>query len=74
MFDDIQIVKVEDGDANSSDMVGRGTVKVTLQRGNELVSCDGILIFDPDEVDDGIFEEWVELALDGEEGYEHWLA
>jgi hypothetical protein len=43
---------------------------VTLQRGNEIASCTGIMLWD-DEILEmcDLFEEWVEYALEGEEGY-----
>ena len=45
----------------------------TLQRGNEFVNCDEVLIMETDEeflVD--TFEEWKDCALAGEEGYTYW--
>ena len=47
------------------------TSTVTLKRGNEYVRCEDILIWE--ECNKEIaFEEWKELALDGEEGVEYW--
>ena len=47
----------------------------TLQRGNEFVYCDEVLILETDEEElFYVFEDWKQAALDGEEGYEYWTA
>ena len=47
----------------------------TLQRGNEFVYCDEVLIMEADEEElFYVFEDWKQAALDGEEGYEYWTA
>lgn len=49
-----------------------GNAGYTLQRGNEIVSCDDVMIM---ELDDEFlvetFEDWKQAALEGEEGYEY---
>lgn len=69
----LTIVQVEE--VNST--VNGTTVKVTLRRdsdiGFEYVSCDDILIFDEDSIDEAVFEEWKEMAEAGEEGYTYEL-
>jgi hypothetical protein len=42
-----------------------------LQKGNEFVSCNGVLYFEEDELED-MFEQWCECAGEGEEGFEYW--
>lgn len=65
----VEVVSVEDAGFYSDAYTSGSTVKVTLQRGDEIVSCDGILIFEEEQVDSDLFDEWKELALAGEEGY-----
>jgi hypothetical protein len=48
--------------------ISGSTVNVTLQRGGDFVSCDGILIFEEADIED-YFDEWAECAVAGEEGY-----
>jgi len=52
-------------DANTSG----STVKVTLKRGEDFATCDGILIWDEELADSDTFDEWVACAKAGEEGY-----
>lgn len=73
----VEIVEIEDGDYFVGSTTQGGTVNVTLRRGDAFVRCEGILIFeeeDFDEVADEIFEEWMEDAKAGEEGYTTWVA
>ena len=49
-------------------------VDVTLQMGNEIVRCTEIMLFDPSEVDEGLFDEWKSYALDSTEGYTYEVA
>ena len=65
----VEVVSVEDAGFYSDAYTSGSTVKVTLQRGEEFVSCDGILIFEEEQVDSDLFDEWKDLALAGEEGY-----
>ena len=46
-----------------------GTYTVTLQRGNLLVTCASIELWDEASVDEGLFDEWVEYACTGHEEY-----
>jgi len=64
----VKVVSVEDAGYYSSEYASGSTVKVTLQRGNEIASCDGILIWEEEYAEDA-FEEWKDCALAGEEGY-----
>ena len=66
---EVKIVSVEDAGFYSDAYTSGSTVKVTLQRGEEFASCDGILIFEEEQVDSDLFDEWKDLALAGEEGY-----
>jgi hypothetical protein len=65
----VQVVSVEDGGWYSDAYTSGSTVNVTLQRGADVVSCEGILIWDEDGANDDTFDEWVGYAVDGEEGY-----
>ena len=71
-MNEIEVVSVEDAGYYSDANASGSTVRVTLQRGNELVECDGILIWDAEMADEDTFEEWKELAESGEEGYTYW--
>lgn len=68
LLDKVEVVSVEDAGYYSSEYARGNTVKVTLRRGDEVASCDGILIWE-EEFAEEAFDEWVELALAGEEGY-----
>ena len=70
----VKIVSVEDAGYYEGELVSGSTVKVTLQRGDEIATCDGILIWGEEMADDGTFDEWVECAIAGEEGYTHTTA
>lgn len=49
---------------------GETTVAVTLQRDNVKIKCEGILIWEDDEDElESVFEEWLELAQDGIDGF-----
>lgn len=67
----VQVVSVEDAGYYVGEYTSGSTVKVTLKRGEDFAICDGILIWDEDAGEDlnDIFNEWVALAMDGEEGY-----
>ena len=69
----VEVVLVEDSGYYSSEYISGSTVKVTLRRDDEYVSCDDILIWDSDEYLSDIFNEWKELAEAGEEGYDYWV-
>lgn len=71
-----EVFSVEDsGFYTSSDGRTYGsTVKVTLVRGDEYVTCDGILIWEEEEdILDEVFDEWQGYAEEGEEGYTFWV-
>lgn len=68
LLDKVEVVSVEDAGYYSGEYTSGSTVKVTLCRGNEVASCDGILIWE-EELAEEAFDEWKELALAGEEGY-----
>lgn len=68
LLDKVEIVSVEDDGFYSDAYTSGSCVKVTLQRGNEVASCEQILIWEEEFAEDA-FEEWKELALAGEEGY-----
>ena len=68
LLDKVEVVSVEDAGYYSSAYTSGSTVKVTLQRGKDFASCDGILIWEADMADEA-FDEWVACAVDGEEGY-----
>lgn len=65
----VEVVSIEDAGYYSSEYASGSTVKVTLQRGEEYVTCDGILIWEEEYVGEELFEEWKQYALAGEEGY-----
>lgn len=67
----VVVVSVEDGGYYSDNNVSGSTVNVTLQRGSDFASCDQILFWEEtsqEELND-CFDEWVSLAVGGEEGY-----
>lgn len=67
----VEVVSVEDGGFYSEGNVSGSTVNVTLQRGSDFASCDQILFWEDasqEELND-MFDEWVDLAIGGEEGY-----
>jgi hypothetical protein len=43
--------------------------QVTLQRGDEFVTCDGIVLWEEEYVSNDLFDEWVAYAIAGDEGY-----
>jgi len=65
----VKVVSVEDGGYYSSAYASGNTVNVTLQRGQDFASCNGILIFEREQVNNDLFDEWVACAQAGEEGY-----
>ena len=64
----VKVVSIKEDGYYSGEYTSGGTVKVTLQRGNDFASCEGILIWE-EELAEDCFDEWVALAMDGEEGY-----
>lgn len=73
----VTIVAIEDGEFFMGTHTSGSTINVTLRHdgidGIEYVTCEGILILEEDEVDEGLFEEWKSYALAGEEGYTYEL-
>lgn len=68
LLDKVVVVSVEDAGYYSGEFTSGSTVKVTLRRGNEIASCDDILIWEEEYAED-CFDEWMDCALAGEEGY-----
>ena len=68
LLDKVEVVSVEDAGYYSGEYTSGSTVKVTLKRGEDIAMCDGILIWE-EELAEEAFDEWVALAMDGEEGY-----
>lgn len=64
----VKVISVEDAGYYTSEYTSGSTVKVTLQRGKDVATCDGILIWD-EEFAEEAFDEWVDCAKAGEEGY-----
>lgn len=67
----VEVVSIEEAGYYASEYASGSTVKVTLQRGEEYATCDGILIWEEEYVGDELFEEWKQYALAGEEGYSY---
>lgn len=65
----VKVVRVKEAGSYSDAHVSGDTVAVTLQRGTQQVTCDGILIWEDEMADDDTFDMWVECAEYGEEGY-----
>ena len=65
----VKVVSVEIGSYYTSEYASGSTVNVTLQRGKDFASCEGILIWDEDCADSDLFDEWVAQAMEGTEGY-----
>jgi len=68
LLDKVKVVSVEDAGYYSGAYTSGSTVKVTLRRGDDFAICDGMLIWE-EELAEEAFDEWVALAMDGEEGY-----
>ena len=67
----VEVISVEDAGYYSDAYTSGSTVKVTLRRGAETASCDGLLIWEEELADEDTFDEWKELAQAGEEGYSY---
>jgi len=65
----VKVVDVEEGEYYSSAYASGNTVNVTLRRGKDFVKCDGILTFEREQVNNNLFDDWVEAAIAGEEGF-----
>ena len=64
----VKVVSVEDAGYYKSEYASGSTVKVALQRGEDFATCDGMLIWEEEYAEDA-FDEWVECAVAGEDGY-----
>jgi len=65
----VKVVDVEDGGYYTSAYASGNTVNVTLKRGKDFASCNGILIFEREQVNNDLFDDWVAAAMEGEEGF-----
>jgi len=65
----VKVVDIEEGEYYSSAYASGNTVNVTLRRGKDFVKCDGILTFEREQVNSNLFDDWVEAAIAGEEGF-----
>jgi hypothetical protein len=65
----VQVVSVEDGGYYSGEYISGSTVNVTLQRGQDFASCDGIVLWEEEYVSNDLFDEWVAYAVAGDKGY-----
>lgn len=68
----VEVVSVDEAGYYSDANISGSTVAVTLQRGNEFVECDGIVLWEEELVDEDLFEEWKGYAEEGEKGYTYW--
>jgi hypothetical protein len=64
----VEVVSVKDAGYYKSEYASGSTVKVTLKRGEDFATCDGMLIWE-EELAEEAFDEWTACAIDGEEGY-----
>ena len=65
------VTDIEGAGYYASGSVSGSTVKVTLRRGQDIATCDGILIWEDEDEEylNNVFDEWVEYAKAGEAGY-----
>ena len=64
----VEVVDIEADGFYKDAYTSGNCVKVTLRKGKATASCRQILIWDEEYAED-CFEEWMECALAGEEGY-----
>jgi hypothetical protein len=64
----VEVVSVEAAGYYASEYASGSTVKVTLKRGEDFATCDGMLIWE-EELAEEAFDEWTACAIDSEEGY-----
>ena len=64
----VKVVSIEEAGYYASEYASGSTVKVALQRGEDFATCDGMLIWE-EELAEEAFDEWVECAVAGEDGY-----
>jgi len=65
----VTVISVEDAGYYADEHISGSTVKVTLERGGEFVTCDGIVLWEEEYVSNDLFDEWVAYAIAGDEGY-----
>lgn len=65
----VEVVSVKDAGYYKSEYASGSTVKVTLKRGEDFATCDSILIWEEEYAED-CFNEWLDCAIAGEEGYD----
>jgi hypothetical protein len=65
----VKVFDIEEGEYYSSAYASGNTVNVTLKRGKDFASCNGILTFEQEQVNNDLFDDWVEAAMAGEEGF-----
>lgn len=69
----VTIERVDQDGHYYSETTSGPTVKVTLARGNERLSCSEIMIWDPEEADlEELWEEWLGYWHEDPKGFEHW--
>ena len=68
----VEIVSIEDDGYYSDKYISGSCVKVTLQRGKEFARCGQIVLWEEEYCDSDLFDECVDMATDGVEGYEYW--
>lgn len=68
----VEVVSVEDCGWYMDNYTSGSTVTVTLYKDGVYAKCEDILIWDAEFAEDA-FDEWMELAADGEEGYSTWV-
>ena len=64
----VKVVSIEEAGYYASEYASGSTVKVTLQRGKDFATCDGMLIWE-EELAEEAFDEWMDCAVAGEDGY-----
>ena len=69
LLDEVVVVSVEAGGYYVGGGTSGSTVNVTLKRGEDFAICEGILIWEEELADNDTFDEWVAMAVAGEEGY-----
>jgi hypothetical protein len=65
----VEVISVEPDGYYSDDNISGSTVKVTMQRGTDLAMCEGIVLWEEEYADSDLFDEWVQCAMNREEGY-----
>lgn len=68
-MDTVEVVSMEDAGYYADKYISGSTIKVTLQRGEDYATCDGIVLWEEEYCDSDLFDEWVACAVGGEEGY-----